>query len=218
MTNPCCCHNKVLLSRFNITGLGVMLFGHTHTHTSAHAHTHEHTHTHTRAQTSSFYTCFLVSFPFHLIPLFFLLFNASASVVYSISAPCCSVPHLLPTARLISFIISSPLPPPFSVFLIFPDFLFVFHFLSSFFSTCFLIPIDFILFFILFLPCFFLTLVSVPPLLLLHFSFPPPRVLSYKFPSRPAHPYFLISHLPYPPPSLPFSSLLQSYNWGDDGP
>lgn len=83
MTNPCCCHNKVLLSRFNITGLGVMLFGHTRTHTRTHT-------------PCSFYTCFLVSFPFHLIRLPSLLFNASASVVYSISAPCCSLRHCLP--------------------------------------------------------------------------------------------------------------------------
>lgn len=85
MTNPCCCHNKVLLSRFNITGLGVMLFGHTRIHT--------HTRTHPPC---SFYTCFLVSFPFHLIRLPSLLFNASAWVVYSISAPCCSLRHCLP--------------------------------------------------------------------------------------------------------------------------
>lgn len=55
-----------------------------------------HVHTHTTHAPSSFYTCFLVSFPFHLILLPSLLFNASASVVYSISVPCCSLRHRLP--------------------------------------------------------------------------------------------------------------------------
>lgn len=109
--------------------------------------------------------------------------------------------------------------PPFSVFLIFPSFLFVFHFLSSFFSMCFFIPIDFILFFILFFPCFFLTLVSIPLSLFYTFTHPSPLLASFPT-SFPLALLILISlFLTFPfPPSPPFSSLFQSYNWGDDGP
>lgn len=215
MTNPCCCHNKVLLSRFNITGLGVMLFGHTRIHT--------HTRTHPPC---SFYTCFLVSFPFHLIRLPSLLFNASAWVVYSISAPCCSLRHCLPLCPPYfshNFIFYPPPPspaalsPPFPVLPVVSPLSLGWDFHPSFVSLCSLSSprSSFLIYFSF--PSVFLFQPRVHPCFLVLFLLHrPPVSLPPSFP----HLFSSSVHLLHPPPlpHPPLASLLQSYNCGHDGP